>query len=285
VRVAVVGGTGVIGMSVVPRLVDAGHQVVSLAHLTDHAGLVSAFEGADAVANFATRAPVGYTALWPGAWRAHDRLRTEGVRRVVAAAQDAGVRRLIQESESSLYADQGDEWITEQSPLAITRATEPASVGESHVQAYQCGSRVGVVLRFGTVIGDDPTTRLQLRAVRNGRPVALGDPAGWAHVVHADDLGHAVLCALAAPTGVYNVGAQPVRRADLAAGFGKAAGRESADFVSPVLVRLAGTRLEPMTRSLRVSTEHFTATTGWTPRRAAFDASWFDSVDASEVSP
>ncbi len=301
-RVAVIGATGVIGRSAVPVLLQAGHDVVGLARtaekaaslrkagaeacrtsLLDPAGLVAMFEGADAVCNFATHVPVGLAAVRPHAWRAHDRLRTEGVRRVVEAAREARVRRVVQESVSFLYAAQGDDWVTEDSPVEITRATEPASVGESHVQDYACGSRTGVVLRLGTIVGDDPMTRFQLRAVRHGHPIGTGTPEGWAHVVHTDDLGPAVLAALSAPSGIYNVGAQPVRRVDLVAGYSMAAGRASIDFMGPLMRRLGGARLEPLARSLRVSSEHFTAQTGWTPRRAHFDVSWFADAVPHEL--
>jgi nucleoside-diphosphate-sugar epimerase len=293
VKVAVIGATGVIGASVVPSLVGAGHEVVGLvrtpekaaalralgaeavhADLEDHASLVAMLEGADAVCSLATRVPVGVSALRPGAWTANDRLHTDGVRRVVAAARDARVRRIVQESVSFLYADQGDDWIAEGAPVGITRATEPASVGESLVQDYCCGSRTGVVLRLGTIIGDDPMTRSTLRSARNGLAIGLGSPQGWAHVIHTDDLGPAVLAALNVPTGVYNVGAEPVRRAEVVDGFSQAAGRRSR-FAGPVVRRLAGVRMEPLTRSLRVSSDHFTAQTGWRPRRARFDVSWF----------
>ena len=290
-----------IGSAVVPHLVDAGHDVVGLARtpakaailrdrgataattttLLDHAALVAMFEGADAVCNFATHVPVGVNALRRGAWRVNDRLRTDGVRRVLAAAREAGVRRVVQESVSFLYADQGDDWVREGSPLEITRATEPASVGESHVQDYVCDSRAGVVLRLGTIIGDDPMTRFQLRAVRQGHPIGLGSPEGWAHVVHTDDLGPAVAAALGAPSGVYNVGAEPVRRFELVAGFAAQAGRESIDFMGPLLRRLGGGRLERLARSLRVSSEHLTASTGWSARRAKFDSTWFQALQGS----
>lgn len=241
----------------------------------DHDSLVRMLEGADAVCNFASRVPVGLSALRPHAWRTNDRLRTEGVRKVVEAAREARVRRVVQESVSYLYADQGDAWIGEDAPVDITCATEPASVGESHVQDYSCGSRVGVVLRFGTIVGDDPLTRLRLRAVARGQAIGVGDPDGWAHLVHTDDLGPAVLAALHVPSGVYNVGAEPVRRVQMVAGYSAAAGRESIDFVGPMVRWLGGARLEPFSRSLRVSSEHFGAQSGWFSRRAHFDPSWF----------
>ena len=294
-KVAVTGATGVIGRSAVPALVSAGHDVVALTRtpeksrllsalgatpvvtgLGDHDGLVAMFDGADAVCSFATRIPVGFSSMLPGAWRDNDRLRTEGVRRVVAAARDAGVRRIVQESISFLYADHGDDWVTEAAPLEITPATEPATVAEAQVQEYSCDSRTGVVLRFGMIVGDDAMTRWQLRSAERGRPIGLGDPDGWLHPVHTDDLGPAVVAALQAPSGVYNVGAEPVRRADYVQTYADAVGRDSVGFMGALLTRLAGARAEPLTRSLRVSSDHFTATTGWTARHPEFDVSWFD---------
>lgn len=292
------GATGVLGTATVTALLDAGHEVAGLARtpekaagllergadaevtaLTDHDGLVRLLDGADAVVNLAGHVPVGMAGLLPGAWRSNDRLRTEGVRRVVAAAREAGVRRIVQESVSYLYADQGDDWITENSPLDITRATEPASVAEAQVQDYLCDSRAGVVLRFGLVVGDDPLTRWQLRSAAHGRRIGLGHPDGWLHPIHTDDLGGAVLAALSAPSGIYNVGAEPVRRADYVHVFAEAVGRGRGGFLSPLATRVAGVRAEPLARSLRVSSERLASATGWAPRRGAFEPGWFDVVE------
>lgn len=297
-KIAVVGATGVVGTSAVAALVSAGHDVFGLARtperdglieswgatpvradVFDHASLVSMFEGCDVVVSAASRMPVGYRSMRTAAWRDHDRLRTEGVRAVVAAARHAHVRRIVQDSVTLVYADHGDDWIDEQSALGITSATEPACVAETHVQEWQNDLCSGVVLRLGRIFGDDPTTRFLLRGVGRGRSIGLGPPESWIHPLHTDDVGSAVVAALRAPSGVYNVGAQPVRRSVMLRGFAEAAGRDSG-CMGPALRRLNGRRSEPFTRSLRVSSEHFRATTGWTPRRAEFDVSWLEAAGA-----
>jgi nucleoside-diphosphate-sugar epimerase len=288
---------------VLPALVEAGHHVVALTRtpqkavvaeslgavarvgsILDGEVLPALLDGCDAVCNFASHVPAGYTTALPWAWKVNDRLRTEGVRRVVQAAKAAGVRRVVQESVSFLYADAGDDWIDERSSLGINRATEPASVGESLVQDYTCGSRTGVVLRLGSLVGDDALTRDKLRAARNGRPIGIGAPDGWTHVVHTDDVGPAVVAALSAPSGVYNVGAAPVRRGELVQGYAEAVGRARGDFLGPMMLRLAGPRTEPLTRSLRVSSSTFTSHTGWAPARPEFDVSWLAAAAPASVS-
>jgi nucleoside-diphosphate-sugar epimerase len=295
VRTVLTGGTGVIGRAAVSALLAAGHDVVVVTRSQSGSAVVerlgatsvpgdvleleslnTAYAGADAVINLATKMPVGHGSLRPGAWRHHDRLRTTGVANVVEAARAAGVRRVVQESLSILYADQGDRWITEQSPLDITRMTEPAAVGESIVQDYTCGSRAGVVLRFATIVGDDRQTRYWLRATASRRRVGVGHPADWAHVIHTDDLGGAVLAALHAPTGVYNVGADPVRRHDLLQGYADAARVEIGAFMGAWGRWINRERLEPQCRSLRVSSDHFASQTGWRATRPTFDVGWLD---------
>ncbi len=296
-RAVLTGGTGVIGRRAVTALTEAGHEVVVVARsdasaarvdglgascvrgdVLDVASLDEAFAGADCVVNLATSVPVGHSALVPRAWRRDDRLRTSGVANVVEAARRCGVRRLVQASASFLYAPQGDEWITEHSPVAITEMNEPTAVAESLVQDYTCDSRTGVVLRFGQIVGDDPQTRHLLRAAAAGRRIGIGQPHDWTHVVHVDDLGAAVLAALHAPSGVYNVGAEPVQRQDLVQGYAEAAGADVAPFLGVVGRRLLGGRLEPLARSLRVSSDHFAAQTGWCASRGTFDASWLEAA-------
>ena len=294
-RIVLTGGTGALGRAALPSLLAAGHDVLAVVHtarsariaqalgvtttrgdVLDVDGLATAYAGADAVVNLATRVPVGHDAFVPGAWRRHDQLRTTGVGNVVEAARRAGVRRVVQESVSFLYAEQGDEWITEESPVEITRMTEPVAVGEAHVQDYAGSSRTGVVLRFGSVIGNDGQTRYWLRAAEHGRRIGLGHPADWSHVVHTDDVGSAVVAALHAPSGVYNVGAEPVQRQELVQGYADAVGVEVKPFAGPVARWWMGARFEAPARSLRVCSDHFAAQTGWRTVRPKFDVGWFE---------
>ena len=115
---------------------------------------------------------------------------------------------------------------------------------------------------MGLVLGDSTLTRWSLRAAAAGRPVGLGAPRATSHVIHSDDVGGAVAGARStAPSGVYNVGAEPVRRADLVARVRRAqSAGTAASFVGPLMSRLGGPRLEPLARSLRVSSDRFGGT-------------------------
>ena len=275
------GAQTVVGRSAAQALLDAGHEAFEVEqglHGDDLDRLASALEGADVVVNLAGQQPVGVGISRRRAWRAFDHSRSGGTRLLVAAADLAGVHRVVHGSSSFVYADQGSDWVSETSPVCVTAATEPTSDGEVAVLDYSNAFRTGVVLRMGVVIGDCGHTRWSLRSAATGRPVCAGSPDGYAHVLHTDDVGTAVVAALDAPSGLYNVGAAPVVRADLAAGFAEAVGRDRVPFVGPVVARLGGPRLEPLARSVRVSSRHFGETTGWSPRHDAFASSWFDAA-------
>lgn len=292
-KVFVTGATGVLGRFAVHALLGDGHQVTGVArgidkarelesagatpaavHLFDSEALTDVLRGFDVVCNLATHIPVGMAGIRPGAWRVNDRLRSEGSRVVALAAEAAGVRRLIQESVSFLYTDGGEEWITETSPLTVTRTLEPAAVAEANATGFSSASRESVVLRFGNLVGDDASTSWLLERARAGRPIGFGDATSWAHLVHPEDAGSAVAAALHAPGGVYNVGADPVRRGVMLSVFGEMVGQPHVGSMPRLLVKMAGERLEALARSHRIASTKLHDMTGWKPSHPVFDREW-----------
>jgi nucleoside-diphosphate-sugar epimerase len=297
VKVLLTGASGVMGRSTIPALLDAGHTVVGLARsaraaavvsargaepvvadLHDQEALARAMRGCDAVVNFATRVPVGPAMVLPGAWRANDRIRSKGAAVVRAAARQAGVGRLVQQSLSFAYADHGDEWVDEHSTIELTRATEPVVVAESEVDDFTRAGGEGVSLRFGQIAGPDGNSVWLLRRARSDRPIGIGAPGTWTHLVHVDDVGAAAVAALTVPPGSYNVGAEPVTRRDVVDTFAVASGRSEGRFFSAAVVRLGGQRLEMFSRSQRVSSQRFCDRTGWYPQYPKLTPDWFDGV-------
>jgi nucleoside-diphosphate-sugar epimerase len=97
-------------------------------------------------------------------------------------------------------------------------------------------------------------------------------------VVHADDIGSAAVAALTAPAGAYNVGAEPVKRGDMADTFALVSGRKEGRFFNKAIMRLGGQRLEMISRSQRVSSQRFCDRTGWHPQYPKLTPDWFDGV-------
>ena len=281
-RVAVAGAGSAVGCCAVPWLQDAGHEVVNLGRtmrgLLDVDRMAALMAGCDVTLHLSPAAPPPFSAAaWNRDWRLHDLTLTVGVQRMLQAARRAGVRRVVAQSASLVYADQGEDWITEGSPVCVTTATEPASEAELAVQEFAAEAcHTGVILRMGQLVGDCSHTQESLRKAARGKAVAVGQPEGYVHLIHSDDVGPAIEAALTAGSGVYNVGAEPVRRGELADRLAAAVGRDRGAFLGPLRRRLGGGRIEPLQRSLRVSSHSFTSATGWMPARSSLDATWFE---------
>lgn len=120
------------------------------------------------------------------------RIRDEGTRNLVAAAMDAGVRRIVAQSVAFAYADgpvphrEQDALATEAAGRAGVSARGVASLEKQVLHApFQ-----GVVLRYGRLYG----------------PGTGGDRATGAPSVHVDAAAHAaVLAVQKAARGIYNI--------------------------------------------------------------------------------
>lgn len=289
-QVAVIGASGRIGRRVVPALLRDSYDVVAgvrraheqdrvpasddgdeartqVCDVLDRDSLDALLEGCDAVVDLAANEPDRWQVAVPGSWRRQDQLLTRGVENVVAASLVAGVRRVVLQSASTLYADGGEAWVREGHPEDVTAATEPLAVAESQVLGFDGPTRTAVVLRMGHVVGGGESHPVGM---------GIGSPHAWMHLVHPDDAAEAVVASLRAPTGIYNVGAEPLRRRDVETGV---LGRPG------VLTRRLGAgRLEPHARSLRVSSDHFVATTGWAPWHQHWSTRWLSDYESQRAS-
>jgi nucleoside-diphosphate-sugar epimerase len=283
----VAGATGAVGRRAVRLLVAAGHDVTAVARnaekaafleslgaravrvdLFDAPAVKDAVAGHDVVINLATHIPRAAKAGLPGAWDENDRIRTEVSRNLVDAALASGASRYVQESIVFGYEDAGDAWIGEGHPFT---GREYASVLVAEANAHrfteESGGGTGVVLRFGMFYdAESHTTRDLVRGLAAGRLPLPGRSEAYAPFVATDDAAAAVVAALGAPAGTYNVvDDEPLTRAELALVASGAVGRP-VKTLPAVVSKAVATRAEPLSRSQRVSNAAFKAATGWAPR-------------------
>lgn len=293
-RILLTGANGVMGRATIPALQNAGHQVVGLVRspsaarlvqstgataisgdVLDETSLLKAMRGCDAVVNFATHVPVGARAMLPGSLTRVNRIRTVGAGVVADAAIESGVGIMVQQSLSLIYAARGEEWIDESAPIDVTSVTEPLTVAEHHAQRVEEAGGVTVRLRYGLISGDDPNSQFLVRRARKRRPIGLGDPDSWMHVVHPLDVGTSAVAALGAPSGAYNVGAEPLKRREYANAIARAAGHSEGRFFHQWLFSVTADKLELLARSQRVTSQLFMDRTGWKPMRPVLTPEWF----------
>lgn len=285
-RVFVAGATGVLGRRVVSALIAAGHTVTANVRNDDARKAVEAVgaspttidlfdtddtrslgESHDVIVNVATSIPTGVRAARPAAWAMNDRLRTEASANLAAAMASTG-SRYIGESITFPYVDSGDIWIDESFECSYFIGNESCRVAEDAAQGVTEAGGTGIALRFAMFFANDSGHVEMLRSMaRRGLFGAIGQPDSFISWIHADDAAAAVVAAMVAPPGIYNVAeVDPVRRRDHAVAIASSAGRKKVRSVPKRLLRLGGDAADSMSRSQRVSSESFRSATGWEPK-------------------
>jgi nucleoside-diphosphate-sugar epimerase len=232
-KVFVAGASGAIGRPLVRQLVAAGHEVTGMSRSGERAERIRA-AGAEAVVCDAFDAEALKEALVAAApeavvhaltalpkkfsprsdyLAATNRIRVEGTRNLVAAAQAAGARRVVAESVSFFYRPQGD-WVKdEEAPL---NGDVPGRFGvalkaiaDLERQVLGAEGIEGIVLRYGWLYG--PGTYYdrggqQAEEVRKRRLPIVGEGSGTFSFIHAEDAASATVAALErGRSGIYNV--------------------------------------------------------------------------------
>lgn len=295
--VFVTGATGVLGRGVVRRLAAAGHEVRGVARgnekaelveslgghpvavdLFDAAALKEAVAGADWVLHLATSIPPASAARRTGAWDTNDRLRREATGLLVDAALAGRVPNVLAESITFGYTDNGDQWIDERHPYpADGSVLESAAVLEREVGRFTAAGGRGVVLRFGWFYGPDARGVDEVLAYARTRRVApvFGRRGGYVSSIHTDDAAAAVVAALDAPAGIYNVVDEPVTRLEYTRAFASAFGLKRLRIVPPRVLRVVGGKSAMvLAQSQRVSNAGFRAATGWAPQHPSVIEGW-----------
>jgi nucleoside-diphosphate-sugar epimerase len=213
-RIFLAGATGAIGRRLVPLLLQAGHKVTGTTRKAENANelqragvapvVLDVFDtGAVTAAMRATKPEVVIhqltdlphefdEALIAASYAKNARIRTEGTRNLVAAAQAAAARRFIVQSIAFGYAA-GGEPHPETDPLNLsdpTRAVTIKGAADMERQVLAASGLEGVILRYGLLYGPrtwhaEPTRKPGL---------------------HVDAAAHAALLVLTrGAAGIYNI--------------------------------------------------------------------------------
>src|SRR5262245_2273848 len=235
-HIFVAGATGAVGRRLIPILLSAGHGVTGLTRSPHKADLISAL-GADAVVADGLDATAIHAAVatakpdvivhemtdlkeasdlrnFDRTFAGSNRLRTQGTNHLLAAARDAGVRRIVAQSFCGWpYARRGSPVKSEAEALDA----EPPQDMRPTLDAIRYLEKTvteslapdGIVLRYGAFYGehtglfDGPF----LEQLRRRRVPLIADGDGWWSFLHIDDAAQATALAVARGKAgnIYNI--------------------------------------------------------------------------------
>jgi nucleoside-diphosphate-sugar epimerase len=297
VRIFLAGATGVIGRRLVPMLTGAGHEVTGMTRSPAkteqlrtagaHPVVCDALDGERLRAAVRAAAPDAVihelTALprridprrIERDFALNDRLRGEGTRLLVAAAQAAGAKRIVAQSIAFAYAPgppgrlhgEGDEMLLEQAPHSFKRSAQALQELERTVLENR-----GVVLRYGYFYGPGSSISKDGSLVedlaRRRLPIVGRGDGVWSFI-HVDDAAHATLEALGRDgPAVYNVvDDDPARVGDWIPALAEAVGAPRPLRVPSFIARLAAGSygVSVMTRGQGASNALAKRELGWQP--------------------
>ena len=289
-HVLVTGGAGYVGSSLVPKLLAAGYRVSVLdlciygdvldAHpdlrivkgdLRDPAQVMAALQGCDAVIHLACISNDPSFDLDPHLGRS---INFDCFRPLVKASKDAGVRRFIYASSSSVYGIRDEPNVHEDLPLLpLTDYSKYKAMCEDVLVEEREPGFATVILRPATVCGYARRLRLDLTvniltnlAINNGKITVFGGEQLRPNI-HVEDMTDLYLQLLEAPDAavdgkVWNAGYHNLKVMEIAEKVREEIGQQVEIVVTPTDDH----------RSYHVSSERIRRDLGFVAKRAIEDA-------------
>jgi nucleoside-diphosphate-sugar epimerase len=289
----VTGGAGYVGSNLVPKLLAAGYQVAVLdlyiygdvfadlasntnlteikGDLRDPSDVQRALAGCDAVIHLACISNDPSFDLNPDLGRS---INYDCFRPLVKASKDAGVKRFIYASSSSVYGIKSDSNVTEDLPLEpLTDYSKYKAMCEEVLEQEREPGFVAVTLRPATVCGYAPRLRLDLtvniltsHAINNGRITVFGGEQLRPNL-HVEDMTDLYIQLLEAPDEAingktWNAGYHNLKVRDIANMVRDKVGKEVDIVVTP----------SDDHRSYHVSSEKIKRDLGFSAQRTVSDA-------------
>jgi nucleoside-diphosphate-sugar epimerase len=268
-RVFVAGASGVIGRSLVPKLVAAGHEVTgttrnersaeairgagaqaAICDALDPAAVEDAVTAAapEVIVSELTSLPKDYD-LRKIDYEPTNRLRVEGGRHLISAGRKVGAQRYVTQSIAFVYEPEGD-WVKDEEARTFVNAPGRFASGlaatlTSEREALEAEGMDGLVLRYGQFYGPDTYFDRDgsiAEQVRARRFPQVGKGTGVFSFVHVDDAADATIAAVErGGPGIYNVvDDDPAPISDWLPIFAEAIGAKRPMRVPTFLARLLG---------------------------------------------
>lgn len=293
-KVFITGATGIIGKRIVKQLVHQNYEVIGLArsgqnvaqleamgatprrgNLFQAEQLIEISTDCDAILHMATKIPLK-TIPKAKDWAINDRIRTEGTRNLITAAEQNGIETFIQQSVIFTYGDQKGAHIYSDTPLPEQVNYNLRSNVEMENMLIQHPSLQYIILRFGFFYAaDSAQTQNMMQMAKKGSFPVIGKGQNFMNMIHADDAASAVVHALEhakqLQRSTFNItDFSPISLKDMITAMAKASHGRSPRYIPKALARIVTGKaaVDFLTASMQI--QPTTSFGAWQPKYPNF---------------